>query len=146
MEIERKFLVREMPHLEGCEKSEIVQGYISLTPETRIRKRDNKYYLTIKGEGDVVREETEKEVSEKEGKELFSQVESKLIEKTRYLINIGRYIAELDIYKNHLEGLVVVEVEFETEADANNFVPPLWFGEDISKNKEYRNKVLAYKS
>lgn len=146
MEIERKFLVREMPYLEGCEKSEIVQGYISLTPETRVRKRDNKYYLTIKGEGDVVREETEKEVSEKEGKELFSQVESKLIEKTRYLINIGKYIAELDIYKNHLEGLVVVEVEFETEADANNFVPPTWFGEDISKNKEYRNKVLAYKS
>lgn len=146
MEIERKFLVKEMPCLDGCEKSEIVQGYISLTPETRVRKRDNKYYLTIKGEGDVVREETEKEVSEKEGRELFSQVESRLIEKTRYLINIGKYIAELDIYKNHLEGLVVVEVEFETEADANNFVPPLWFGEDISKNKEYRNKVLAYKS
>ena len=146
MEIERKFLVKEMPFLDDCEKSEIVQGYISLTPETRIRKRDNQYYLTIKGEGDVVREETEKEVTEKEGKELFSQVESKLIEKTRYLINIGKYIAELDIYKNHLEGLVVVEVEFETEADANNFVPPLWFGEDISKNKEYRNKVLAYKS
>lgn len=146
MEIERKFLVKEMPCLDGCEKSEIVQGYISLTPETRVRKRDNKYYLTIKGEGDVVREETEKEVSEKEGRALFSQVESKLIEKTRYLINIGKYIAELDIYKNHLEGLVVVEVEFETEADANNFVPPLWFGEDISKNKEYRNKVLAYKS
>lgn len=146
MEIERKFLVKEMPCLDGCEKSEIVQGYISFTPETRIRKRDNKYYLTIKGEGDVVREETEKEVTEKEGKELFSQVESKLIEKTRYLINIGKYIAELDIYKSHLEGLVVVEVEFETEADANNFAPPLWFGEDISKNKEYRNKVLAYKS
>lgn len=146
MEIERKFLVKEMPCLDGCEKSEIVQGYISLTPETRIRKRDNKYYLTIKGEGDVVREETEKEVTEKEGKELFSRVGSKLIEKTRYLINIGKYIAELDIYKSHLEGLVVVEVEFETEADANNFVPPLWFGEDISKNKEYRNKVLAYKS
>lgn len=146
MEIERKFLVKEMPCLDGCEKSEIVQGYISLTPETRIRKRDNQYYLTIKGEGDVVREETESVVSEKEGKELFSQVESKLIEKTRYLINIGKYIAELDIYKNHLEGLVVVEVEFETEQEAENFTPPTWFGEDISKNKEYRNKVLAYKS
>lgn len=146
MEIERKFLVKEMPCLDGCEKSEIVQGYISLTPETRIRKRDNQYYLTIKGEGDVVREETEKEVTEKEGKELFSRVESKLIEKTRYLINIGKYIAELDIYKNHLEGLVVVEVEFETEQEAENFTPPTWFGEDISKNKEYRNKVLAYKS
>ncbi|MBQ7761071.1 MAG: CYTH domain-containing protein [Clostridia bacterium] len=146
MEIERKFLVKEIPCLDGCEKSEIVQGYISLTPETRIRKRDNQYYLTVKGEGDVVREETEKLVSEKEGKELFSKVESALIEKTRYLINIGSYIAELDIYKNRLQGLIVVEVEFETEADANSFVPPDWFGEDISKNKEYRNKVLAYKS
>jgi CYTH domain-containing protein len=123
-----------------------VQGYISLNPETRIRKRDNQYYLTIKGEGDIVREEIERVVSENEGKELFSRVESKLIEKTRYLICIGKYIAELDIYKKHLEGLVVVEVEFETEEEAEKFNPPTWFGEDISKNKEYRNKVLAYKS
>ncbi len=146
MEIERKFLVKEMPSLTDCEKSEIVQGYISLTPETRIRKRDNRYYLTVKGEGDVVREETEREVSEKEGKELFARVESALIEKTRYLINIGSYVAELDVYKNRLKGLLVVEVEFETEEEADSFVPPNWFGKDVSKNKEYRNKVLAYKS
>ena len=143
MEIERKFLVKEMPCLDGCEKSEIVQGYISLTPETRVRKRDNKYYLTIKGEGDVVREETEKEVSEKEGRALFSRVESKLIEKTRYLVNIGNYTAELDIYKSHLKGLVVVEVEFETEEEALAFTPPDFLGREVTCDKRYKNKNLA---
>ena len=146
MEIERKFLVKEIPDLTQAKCYEIVQGYLSPNPETRVRKRDNEYFLTIKGVGDVVREEKETKISEKEGKELFSKVESLLVEKTRYLISIGKYTAELDIYKNRLKGLVVVEVEFETVSDAENFVPPKWFGEDISKNKEYRNKVLAYKS
>ncbi|MBQ7906459.1 MAG: adenylate cyclase [Clostridia bacterium] len=145
MEIERKFLVKSLPDLKNVPAFHIVQGYISLEPETRIRKRDDKYFLTIKGEGDVVRSEEEKEVSEKEGKRLFAQVKSYLVKKKRYLINIGKHTAELDIYEDRLKGLTVVEVEFDSLSEAEYFVPPEWFGEDISKNKEYRNKVLAFK-
>lgn len=145
MEIERKFLVEQIPDLAGVKSSKIVQGYISFSPETRIRKKDDTYYLTKKGEGMVAREEIEIEVSKKEADAYFERVISNLIEKTRYYIPLGKYTAELDIYEGKFKGLVVVEVEFESLDDANAFVPPLWFGEDISNNIEYRNKILATK-
>ena len=146
MEIERKFLVNQIPSLNGYEKSNITQGYISFSPEVRIRKRDNKYYLTKKGEGMIARTEDEAEVSSIEGEKYFSQVISNLIEKTRYIIPLDSgYIAELDIYQGIFKGLVVVEVEFETLKQAQDFTPPEWFGEDISENIEYRNKILATK-
>ncbi len=93
----------------------------------------------------VVREEIENEVSQKEGERCFEQVISNLIVKTRYYIELGKHTAELDIYEGIFKGLVVVEVEFETIEDANAFTPPDWFGEDISNNIEYRNKILATK-
>ncbi len=145
MEIERKFLVEQIPDLTGIRHSKIVQGYISFSPETRIRKKDDTYYLTKKGEGMVAREEIEIEVSKKEADAYFERVISNLIEKTRYYIPLGKLTAELDIYEGKFKGLVVVEVEFESLDDANAFVPPLWFGEDISNNIEYRNKILATK-
>ena len=145
MEIERKFLVEQIPDLTGVKSSKIVQGYISFSPETRIRKKDNTYYLTKKGEGTVAREEIEAKVSKDEGEAYFKRVISNLIEKTRYYIPLGKYTAELDIYEGKFKGLVVVEVEFESIDMANAFVPPMWFGEDISNNIEYRNKILATK-
>ena len=145
MEIERKFLVNEIPDLSDCESSKIVQGYISFSPEVRIRKRDDKYYLTKKGEGFIARTEDETELDPKEGEEYFKKVISNLIEKTRYVIPLDSYVAELDIYSGIFSGLVIVEVEFETLEKAKEFVPPLWFGEDVSENIEYRNKILATK-
>ena len=145
VEIERKFLVSEIPCLDSLKYSKIEQGYISFSPETRIRKKDDKYYLTKKGEGMIVREEIEIEVSPEEGQEYFNKVISKLIKKTRYYIPYGKYTIELDIYEGELEGLVVAEVEFETEREAGEFLPPDWFCEDISEKIEYRNKILAIK-
>ncbi len=146
MEIERKFLVKNLPELTGLKSSLIVQGYVSISPEVRIRKKDDKYFLTKKGEGTLCREEIECEVSKEVGEEYFSKVISNLVEKTRYYINIGKNIAELDIYKGIFNGLVVVEVEFDSLDELNSFIPPSWFGEDISENVEYRNRVIAMKS
>ena len=145
MEIERKFLVKELPDLSGVKSSEIMQGYISILPEVRVRKLDNKYYRTEKGEGMVVREEREWEISKEEAEKMLSEVKTNLIEKTRYYLPYGDYTIELDIYKGKFDGLVVCEIEFSTIEDANAFVPPTWFGEDISEKKEYRNKNLAQK-
>ena len=145
MEIERKFLVKELPNLSGAKSSEIMQGYVSISPEVRVRKLDDKYYRTEKGEGTVVREEREWEISSKEGEALFASVQTNVIEKTRYYLPCGKYTAELDIYKGKFSGLCVVEIEFPTLDEANAFVPPVWFGEDVSEKKEYRNKNLAQK-
>lgn len=146
MEIERKFLVGELPQLDGYLHSEIVQGYVSFSPEIRVRQLDDKYYRTEKGEGMIIREENEWEISKSEAEKLFKEVKTNLIEKTRYYIPYNKYVIELDIYKGIFKGLIVAEVEFESMEEAQAFTPPDWFIEDISEKREYRNKILALKT
>lgn len=143
MEIERKFMVKVLPSLENIPFKRIRQGYVTLNPELRIRQADDKYYLTKKGEGYLVREEEEFEVSTAEGEEYFSRCENRLVYKTRYYIPYEKYIVELDIYEKKHKGLIVCEVEFESVEDAKSFILPSWFGEEITENREYRNKYLA---
>ena len=143
MEIERKFLVKEVPDLTGVKYSEIKQGYFSLSPEKRVRQKDNKYYVTEKGEGDMVRQEREREIGKNEAEGLFALSKTYIIEKKRYFIPCGKLTIELDIYGGRHAGLVVAEVEFESEEEALSFSPPEWFGTDITKDKSYKNMVLA---
>ncbi|MBQ7226142.1 MAG: CYTH domain-containing protein [Clostridia bacterium] len=143
MEIERKFLVNRLPNLDGVKFSQIKQGYFSINPEKRVRQRDDKYYVTEKGEGDMVREEHEWEIDKVEAEELFRMSKTYIVEKTRYYLPYGKYTVELDVYKGRYEGLIVAEVEFESEREALDFAPPLWFGNDITKDKSYKNMVLA---
>ena len=143
MEIERKFLVKELPSLDGVKSSEIMQGYVSTLPEIRVRKLDDKYYRTEKDEGTVVREEREWEITKDEADKLFSEVKTNIIKKTRYYIPHGNYTVELDIYKGKFEGLVVCEIEFDTEENANAYTPKPWFGKEITHDISFRNKVLA---
>ena len=143
MEIERKFLVSAIPDLNGLKYDEIKQGYFSITPEKRVRKKGNTYILTEKGEGDLIREEKEEIISEEYGEELFKKSKTFIIEKTRYYIPYGEYTIELDIYSGKHRGLIVAEVEFPSVEKANEFIPPEWFGEDITKDKSYKNMMLA---
>ena len=145
MEIERKFLVKKIPPLDGLKYDKIIQGYVSLLPEIRVRKKGDEYYICEKSDGDVVREEIERKIDEKTFDELFAKTSGRVIEKTRYYIPSGKYVFELDIYSGKHEGLIVVEVEFPTLEEANNFTPPDWFGEDVSARSEYRNKNLSLK-
>jgi CYTH domain-containing protein len=145
MEIERKFLVKTLPeNLENYNNDDIIQGYISFKPEIRVRKRGEKYYYTEKGEGTLFREETEKEITEAEFSRFFEKCNGVYLEKTRYLIPLeNNLVAELDIYKGKLSHLKVIEVEFSNLEHANGFIPPEWFGEEITEKTEFRNKNLA---
>ena len=143
MEIERKFLVSKLPCLDGVRYSEIKQGYFSINPERRVRKMDNTYLLTEKGEGDMVREEKETEIDEKTASEYFAQSKTYIIEKTRYYLPYGEFTIELDIYGGKHKGLIVAEVEFKSEKQALDFVPPHWFGQDITRDKSYKNMMIA---
>jgi adenylate cyclase len=143
MEIERKFLVEKIPDLTNLQAIYIEQSYLSFSPEVRIRKKDNKFYMTVKSEGDIAREEYEIEISKSTYEELSSQVKGLVIKKRRYEIPLNEAnVAELDIYEN-LEELTLVEVEFIDIDSANNFEIPLWFGNEVTRDKEFRNKHLA---
>ena len=144
MEIERKFLIEKIPFaLDEYKCDKIKQGYFSISPEKRVRKRGDVYILTEKGEGDLIREEKERIIDKEMGEELFAMSKTYIIEKTRYYIPYDSYTIELDIYEGRHKGLTVAEVEFESERQALDFVPPAWFGEDITRDKSYKNMMLA---
>jgi adenylate cyclase len=143
MEIERKFLVDDIPYnLKDYAHSYIEQGYLNFNPEVRIRNINSKYFLTVKGEGTIAREEYEIPISALTYEELSLRLQSKLLKKNRYFIPIGKNMAELDVYIN-FEDLVMVEVEFPNVILADNFEVPDWFGIEVTDDKSFKNKNLA---
>jgi CYTH domain-containing protein len=145
MEIERKYLVPVLPgQLEQYPAKKIAQGYLNTTPVIRIRRSDDEYYLTYKGEGLMVREEYNLPLTREAYEHLLPKIDGLLIEKTRYLIPLeDSRTAELDVFEGSLAPLVVVEVEFDTVEAANAFCPPDWFGEDVTSSGKYHNSTLS---
>jgi adenylate cyclase len=147
-EIERKWLVNEIPFdLTGFPSNEINQGYMEVSDskndEVRVRRKGNKYFLTIKrGEG-VKREETEVEISAETYYNIWSLPTLSKVEKIRYDILNNEHLIELDIYKGKLEGLVTAEVEFENIEASQSYNFPEWFGKEVTDDKRYKNKNLA---
>ena len=115
MEIERKFLILRLPeHLDDYPKQRIEQAYLSADPVVRIRRLDDSYILTCKGEGLLAREEREMPLSEAAYRRLLPKAEGTVIEKDRYRIPCGPYTIELDVFGGALAPLVLAEVEFPT--------------------------------
>lgn len=145
MEIERKYLVKEIPsNLDQYESKKIAQGYLCTEPVIRIRRSNNDYYMTYKGDGLMVREEYNLPLTEEAYTHLRSKIDGLLIAKTRYLIPLNdKLTAELDIFEEDLKGLVIVEVEFDSVEEANAFSAPDWFGEDVTNSGKYHNSYLS---
>ncbi len=147
MEIERKYLIEEVPeNLDAYEFKQIEQGYLCTAPVVRIRRANEDYILTYKGSGLMVREEHNLALTKEGYEHLKTKVDGILIEKKRYLIPLGGTLTiELDIFEGKLTGLVLAEVEFENEDEANAFTPPEWFGEDVTFSSDYHNSTLSQK-
>lgn len=145
MEIERKYLVRKLPeNLEQYNKKKIAQGYLCTEPVVRIRRSNDDYYMTYKGDGLMVREEYNLPLTQEAYEHLHPKIDGLLIAKTRYLIPLdGKLTAELDVFEEDLNGLVIVEVEFNTVEEANAFHAPDWFGEDVTNSGKYHNSYLS---
>ena len=145
MEIERKFLVRRLPDdLSKYEAKKIAQGYLCTDPVVRIRRSNDNYYMTYKGDGLMVREEYNLPLTREAYEHLLPKIDGLLIAKTRYLIPLtDRLTAELDVFEGVLSALTLVEVEFDSVEEANAFVPPEWFGEDVTESGKYHNSYLS---
>ena len=146
-EIERKFLVRELPAgLTSYPKNEISQGYFVCLDDglqVRLRKSGERYSLTFKRGTGTVREEREIELTGTQFEALWPTTEGKRLLKTRYEIPFGGRIVEIDLYHERQEGLIVAEVEFDEEEAAKNFQPPPWLGDDVTGDRRYSNQLLA---
>ena len=144
-EIERKFLVRGEYKPQAYAHSRIVQGYIcSARGRTvRVRIRDGRGYLTIKGASDTAgmsRYEWEKEIPLNEAKELMTLCEPGVIDKTRYLVRSGKHVFEVDEFYGENEGLTLAEVELASEDEP--FVKPDFIGQEVTGDVRYYNSQL----
>lgn len=145
MEIERKYLVKQTPeNLDKYEQKRISQGYLCTNPVVRIRRSNEEYFLTYKSRGLMAREEHEMPLTAEAFEHMLPKIDGILIDKIRYLIPLDeKHVAELDIFQGILAPLRLVEVEFESIEEANAFVPPEWFGDDVTNSGEYHNSNLS---
>ncbi len=145
-EIERKFLVKNDDFKKYAKKAtRITQGYLSSVPErtVRVRIKGDKGYITIKGIGNesgASRFEWEKEIDTEDVKELLKICEPGIIDKTRYIVEVGKHIFEVDEFYGDNEGLTVAEVELQSEDE--EFEKPDWLGKEVTGDVKYFNSML----
>jgi adenylate cyclase len=147
IEIERKFLVlSEDFKKEAYIDKRIKQGYLSSVPErtVRVRTKGEKAYLTIKGKSNdsgLSRFEWEKEIPLDEAEQLLLLCEKGIISKTRYEIKVGEHIYEVDEFHDENQGLIMAEIELESEEEL--FLKPKWLGQEVTDDKRFYNSYLS---
>ena len=147
IEIERKFLVTGDFKPLAVSSSHIAQGYIARGNgrTVRVRIRDDKGFLTIKGPSNragLARFEWEKEIPREEAEALMSICEPGIIEKTRWLVpaDDGRHTWEVDVFEGENEGLVMAEIELRSEDDT--FKKPHFIGKEVTGDRRFYNSHM----
>ena len=146
LEIERKFLVLDTSFKhEAFSSSHIRQGYICSGHgrTVRIRIRDTRAYITIKGpslNGGLSRYEFEQEIPFADAEDLMLLCEPGIIDKTRWLVTSGRHTFEVDEFHGDNDGLVIAEVELGSEDEA--FQKPAFIGQEVTGDRRYYNSHL----
>ena len=147
IEIERKFLVTSFEFKnEAYAKKSIVQGYLNSNPERMVRIRTNGKdgFITIKGMGNksgMTRFEWEKMISLEEATALLKLCEDGAIEKIRYEVKVGNHVYEVDEFFGENKGLVMAEIELESEDEV--FEKPSWLGKEVTNDVKYYNAYLS---
>ncbi|HEX4701319.1 MAG TPA: CYTH domain-containing protein [Pseudonocardiaceae bacterium] len=151
VEIERKYLVAaDWSPPAGVQPVALRQGYLSgpaSDTEVRVRAAGDRELMTVKrrrvSTAASVRDEIEFPLPEGVFDELWQLTEGQRLAKLRYPVPIGEHVATVDVYTGRHAGLRVVEVEFASEPAAAAFVPPAWFGPEVTGDPRYANRLLA---
>lgn len=144
-EIERKFLVRNNDFKNGAKKEFYQQGFLSTDKErvVRVRVAGTKAFLTIKGANKgIVRTEFEYEIPVSDAKILLDEIcEKPVISKYRYTVLTGGCQWEVDEFLDENKGLILAEIELETEDQS--FTKPDWLGDEVTEDSRYYNANLV---
>lgn len=145
MEIEKKYLLKQMPDFKNFKHHKIEQAYLCTDPVVRVRREDETYYMTYKGRGMLVREEYNLPLNKEAYEHLKEKADGNVISKTRYLVPLEKedLVAEVDVFDEPFAPLVMAEVEFSSEEQANAFEVPDWFGEDVTFDGRYHNSYMS---
>lgn len=147
VEIERKFLVKNTDFIaQAHRKTHIIQGYLNSDKErtVRVRIKDDKGFLTIKGLGNAsgtTRFEWEKEIPLVEANQLLNLCEPFPIEKMRYEVIYKDFLYEIDIFQGKFQGLILAEIELDSEEQF--FEKPEWLGKEVTGDKRFYNSYLS---
>lgn len=147
IEIERKFLVVSEGYKSVAFKStRITQGFLSTDPErtVRVRVKGTQGFLTIKGKSNTSgtsRFEWEKEIDLQEAEALLKLCKKGIIDKIRYEVKSNTHIFEIDEFFGDNNGLVVAEIELNSEEEA--FEKPSWLGTEVTGEVKYYNSQLS---
>lgn len=145
LEIERKFLVSGDYKSHSASHSRIAQGYICSGKgrTVRVRIRDRRGYLTIKGpskDGGLSRYEFEKEITLDEALSLMTLCEPGIVDKYRWLVPAGNHTYEVDEFLGENQGLVVAEVELRSADEP--FERPSFLATEVTGDRKYYNSSL----
>ena len=144
IEIEKKFLLSGEQWRELASGTSYRQGYLNSAKERTVRVRTiaERGYLTIKGISvGATRSEYEYEIPQADADKLLDDLcEKPLIEKNRYKIEHGGFTWEVDEFFGENEGLVVAEIELDSEDQS--FEKPAWIGEEVTGDPRYFNSSL----
>lgn len=145
LEIERKFLIVGEFKDKAYACSHIEQGYIACANgrTVRVRIRDDKGYITIKGPSDtagLARFEFEKEITLEEAQSLMTITLPGRIIKDRYLIHNGQHTIEVDEFFGENQGLVMAEIELKSEDE--EYIKPSFLGKEVTGDRRYYNSHL----
>ena len=148
MEIERKFTVKHLPEdLRRYDHHMIEQAYLTTEPTIRVRREDERYYMTYKGIGgtnsSLAHEEYNLPLTAEAYATLSQKADGNVIRKKRILIPYGEHTIELDMFAEPFDNLIIAEVEFGSVKEADDFIPPEWFDRDVTDCPEYRNSFLS---
>ena len=143
MEIERKYLVTAPPaDYHTWEACQLVEARLCTVP---LVCENGSYVLTYKSKGLLAREEYNLPLTKEAYEHLLLKADGIIITKTRYKKPISGtgLVIELDVFSGTYEGLMLAEVEFPNIEAAEHFVPPSWFGEDVTFSGKYQNSRLS---
>lgn len=149
VEIERKFLVTSEDFKEEAfAKHQIAQGYLNSNPDrtVRIRIKGESGFLTIKGKNNdsgTTRFEWETKIALMEAKPLLDLCEKGILLKTRYEIQVGKHVYEVDVFHGENEGLIIAEIELSSEQEV--FEKPNWLGKEVTGDNRYYNSYISQK-
>lgn len=147
IEIERKFLVNSNGFKnDAFQKNRISQGFLNTHKErtVRVRIKGEKGFITVKGASSsdgLKRFEWEKEIAVNEAYELLKLCEPTIIDKIRYEVKVGNHIFEVDEFYGENEGLIIAEVELNSEKDP--FEKPIWLAKEVTGDIKYYNSQLS---
>ncbi len=152
IELENTYLMKKIPEgLFDCGHKEVVDVYLPITsnhPVMRLRKNGDDFELTKKypvKEGDASQQAEETIILDQGEFDMLNTLEGKRVHKVRYYYDHKGHLAEVDVFKGDLEGLIVVDFEFDTVEDKDAFMMPDFCLVDVTQETFVAGGMLAGK-